>query len=195
MYQEFLNQITEFVFPEDELQKADIIFIPGNRYPHMAEKAAKLWHQGYAPYIMPSGKWSILEERFEGVLEKKDKYRGAYQSEWEFLKDVLVKNNVPEEVILQEDQASYTYENAVFSRRAADCAGVKIRSAIICARNYHARRCLMYYQRLFPEAQIQVCPVQIGEIEKEHWMYTEEGIEAVTGEMRRIIQQFSIMLK
>lgn len=195
MYQEFLNQITEFIFPEDKLEKADIIFIPGNRYPQMAEKAADLWHQGYAPYIMPSGKWSVLQKKFEGVLEKKDEYTGAYQSEWEFLKDVLLKNNVPEEVILREDQASYTYENAVFSRKAADQAGLNIKRAIICARNYHGRRCMMYYQRLFPEAQIQICPVGIGGIDRDNWMNTEEGIEAVIGEMHRMIQQFSIMLK
>lgn len=37
-----------------------------------------------------------------------------------FLKDVLMQNGVPEEAILKEDQATYTYENAIYSRQVTD---------------------------------------------------------------------------
>ena len=42
MYEEFLKQIEDFIFVEDLPEKADIIFVPGNGYPPMAEKAAEL---------------------------------------------------------------------------------------------------------------------------------------------------------
>lgn len=36
----YINDITNFIFVKDKLQKADIIFIPGGSYPEVAEEAA-----------------------------------------------------------------------------------------------------------------------------------------------------------
>lgn len=90
----FREEITKYIFAEDMLQKADIILIPGNAYPQNAERAAALYRQGYAPYILPSGKYSTLVGYFAGVCEKADRYNKEYKTEWEFLKDVLVQNGV-----------------------------------------------------------------------------------------------------
>ena len=46
MYERFLDQITDFIFVETPVERADIIFVPGNGYPQMAERAAELWKQG-----------------------------------------------------------------------------------------------------------------------------------------------------
>ena len=54
MYEEFLKQIEDFIFIEDKPEKADVIFVPGNGYPQMAEKAAELYRNGFAPKILPS---------------------------------------------------------------------------------------------------------------------------------------------
>ena len=108
-YRSFLENFTDFIFVEDEPEQADMIFVPGNGYPQMAERAAELWKGGYAPYILPSGKYSVVTGKFSGVLAKEEKYRGAYRTEWEFLKTVLIKNGVDERKILREDQATYTY--------------------------------------------------------------------------------------
>ena len=59
MYHRFIEQISEFIFVEDEPEKADIIFIPGNGYSQMAEKAAALYGENYASFVLPSGKYSI----------------------------------------------------------------------------------------------------------------------------------------
>lgn len=86
MNDKFLNQITEFIFVEDKAEKSDMIFIPGSGFPQLAEEAAKLYHQGLALYILPSGKCSILNGKFAGVQEKQELYDGEYETEWEFLK-------------------------------------------------------------------------------------------------------------
>ena len=116
VYNDFLKKTEEFIFVENRPEKADIIFVPGNGYPQMAEKAAELYREGYAPVVLPSGKYSITTGRFGGVLSGTEKYHGSYETEWEFLRDVLVKNGVKPEDILREDRATYTYENALFSR-------------------------------------------------------------------------------
>lgn len=195
MYEEFLKQIEDFMFIEDKPEKADVIFVPGNGYPQMAEKAAELYRNGFAPKILPSGRYSITAGRFTGVLDKKECYCGTYKTEWDFLKDVLMQNGVPEEAILKEDQATYTYENAIYSRQVTDHAELEIERAILCCKSYHARRCLMYYQLLYPKTEFYVVPVNADGITRENWRKNEEGIDAVTGELSRIVKQFSLMLE
>ena len=190
----FREEITKYIFAEDMLQKADIILIPGNAYPQNAERAAALYRQGYAPYILPSGKYSTLVGHFAGVLDRADRYNKEYKTEWEFLKDVLVQNGVDESAILKEDQATFTWENARFSREVTDKAGIEIKKALLCCKNYHARRSLMYYQLLYPETVIMVCPACPDGITRENWRETETGVEAVTGEIDRIVKQFCLML-
>lgn len=185
----FLENFSEFIFQEDRPEPVDIIFIPGNGYPQMAERAASLWKQGYAPWILPSGKYSILAEGFSGVLSRQERYNGNYQTEWEFLKEVLVTNGVPADVILKEEEASYTYQNAIFSRDVTDREGIDVRRGIICCKAQHARRCRMYYQLLYPEAELLICPADTG-INKGNWYRTEEGVREVLGEVKRCGSQF-----
>ena len=169
----FREEITKYIFAEDVLQKADIILIPGNAYPQNAERAAALYRQGYAPYILPSGKYSTLVGYFA---------------------DVLVQNGVDESAILKEDQATFTWENAKNSRIVTDQNKLVIQKAILCCRNVHARRSLMYYQKSFPEAKIFVSPSVIGNITKENWYTTKDGIDAVNAELSRILYQFSLLV-
>lgn len=195
MYREFLKHAGEFVFAENEPKQADIIFVPGNGYPQMAEKAAELYGKGFAPYILPSGKYSVTVGKFSGVLEKADCYTGDYKTEWDFLRDVLIRNHVPQEAVLKENQATFTYENAVFSKKVTDQAGLDIKKAILCCKTHHTRRSLMYYQLVFPDTEFMVVPVDVDGITRENWRDTEEGVDAVTGEITRIIKQFEVMMK
>ena len=193
-YERFLDQISDFIFVEDKPERADIIFVPGNGFPQMSIEAARLWKEGMAPWILPSGKYSIGKGAFTGVQVMKEKYQGPYQTEWEFLKDVLMKNGVPADAVLKEDQATFTWENAKFSRKVTDQAGINIRKAIICCKNYHARRALMYYQRAYPDTEFRVCPCCVDGITRDNWTESERGIKEVLAEVNRIVTQFSLMM-
>lgn len=191
----FQTRITEFIFVNQEPEPADIIFVPGNGYPQMAERAAKLWREKMAPRILPSGRYSVTLGHFAGVMEKEAQYGGEYETEWEFLSHVLQQNGVPQDCILREDQATFTYENAIYSRKVTDRAGLKIKKAILCCKSHHARRCLMYFQRLYPQTEFLVCPSDTENITRENWYETEKGITEVMGEADRIIRQFNLMMK
>lgn len=65
-----IDDISDFIFLQDEMQKVDIIFIPGGSHPELGEHAADLWKQGFAPKIMPSGGVSIKTGKFNGVKLK-----------------------------------------------------------------------------------------------------------------------------
>ena len=195
MYEKFLEEVGNFVFMENQPESADIIFVPGNSYPYMAAKAAELYRLGLAPMVLPSGRYSISAGKFSGVTGEAEKYNGAYQTEWEFLKDVLMKNGVPENAVLREDEATFTWQNALFSRKVTDQAGLKVKKAILCCKNYHARRAFMYYQRAYPETEFLVCPCSVDEITKENWKLTQHGIDEVLAEIKRIVSQFQIMMQ
>lgn len=189
------DDITNFIFLEDEPQQADIIFIPGGSYAEIAEKAAELWNTGYSSLVLPSGKYSVNRGHFPGPLSKTDAYRGPYSTEWEFLNDVLVQNGVDERAILREDNSEYTYENSLYSRKVTDEHKLTINKAIICCKSFHARRCLMYYQLAFPETEFIICPSDIQGISKKNWYQNDIGIDRVMGELMRCGGQFKDMLK
>ncbi|MDO5344624.1 MAG: YdcF family protein [Lachnospiraceae bacterium] len=182
--EKFYQGITDFIFVEHPLQKADLIFVPGGDYPDSAKHAAALYHQGFAPFILPSGRYSILKDRFEG----------AYETEWEYLKDILVKEGVPETAVLKEDQATFTYENAVKSREVLERLGLVPGRAILSCQAFHARRCLMYYQEQFPDTKLLVSPVVTRDICRENWYLDREKIDVVLGEVERCGTQFHQIL-
>ena len=177
---------TEFIFREDMPERSDIIFIPGSEEGALAVRAAELWKQGLAPVILPSGKYAKLTGHLKEHTE--------YASEWEYLKAGLVKQGVPEATIWKEDQATYTYENALRSREVTDRAGLEVRKAILCCQAYHAGRALLYYQICFPETEFFVCPVVTKGISKENWYRTEEGRKLVLTEVEHCGSQFGSVL-
>lgn len=195
MNQAFLKQMTDFIFVEDKPEKADIIFIPGSGFPQLAEEAAALYHAGFAPLVLPSGRYSITLGHFGGVQEKQELYQGEYETEWDFLRQVLLEKGVPKAAVLKEDRATYTYENAIRSREVTDAAGIVVRKAILCCKPYHARRSLLYYQLLYPETQFLVCPIRESDITKDNWFLTEKGTNLVLGEIERIGTQFHEIMR
>ena len=182
-----IDEYTNFIFLEDRPEKADIIFIPGSDEGGLAVRAAQLWKDGYAPVILPSGRYGKLTGRFTGDP--------AYATEWEYLHHVLREQGVPEEVIWKEDTATFTYENALRSRETADAAGLPVRKAILCCQAYHARRAFLYYQACFPEAKILVSPVLTKGIGRDSWYRSEEGIRLVLTEVEHCGSQFGEVVR
>ena len=191
----FIDEITSYVFRNDEPQKSDIIFVPGGLWPEPMEKAAELYSAGYAPYILPSGKFSLKFNHFTKPKSKCEIYNKNYETEFEFLKDVALLNGVPEDGILREDTATWTKENAFRSKYVTDKLGLEIKKAIICCKSFHAKRCLMFYSWAYPDTEFYVCPVNIEGINKENWFKTEYGAEQVMGELSRCGGQFKKAVK
>ena len=190
MNHRIITDITNFIFVSDEPEKADAIFLPGGSFPEQPEYASELYCQGYAKWLIPSGGISVKRDKWPGVRSKADIYNGDYQSDCDFLTDVLLKNGVPASAIIGEDQSGHTRDNAFLSREVVDKRGVAISTALIVCKAFHARRCLMLYQMAFPEADIKVCPVHCYNITRENWYKSKAGIDRVLGELARCGNQF-----
>ena len=187
---DFIQDITDFIFIGSQPEQSDIIFIPGSSTPELAERAAELYAEGMAAYVLPSGKYSIKTGHFKGVTSKPEEYPGDYGTECDFYCDVLRRHGVPEQAILREDESTYTYQNAAFSRQVTDRAGLSVNRAILVCKSFHARRAYTYYKGAFPDADIYVVPVVSAGISRDTWFKTENGIRRVLGELQRIGTQF-----
>ena len=195
----FIEEFTNMIFLEDQPEKSDIIFIPGSGHAALAHTAARLYHSGLAPLILPSGKYSKLTGYFPGPSDQDEeitppKSSGVWESEWDFLHDVLTLDHVPESAILKENKATFTYENAVYSRKLTDHLGLKIHKAIICCQAFHARRAKMYYEILYPNTQFFICPSVTQNISRENWYLDPEKIQTVLGELSRMGSQFNDLI-
>lgn len=191
----FLRDITEFIFLEDLPEKADLIIVPGNTWPQPARRAAALYHEGMAPYIIVSGRYSKGQHTFAGAACEGDRYKGAYMTEADFLTDVLIREGVPETAVLQERKAEFTLENARYIRKLLEEKKMTVKKALICCQAFHARRCRMYFEYVFQDTDVEflMCPAVTQGISRCSWMESQKGLDTVLGELRRCGEQFAWM--
>ena len=191
----FLRDITEFIFLEELPEKADLIIVPGNTWPQPARRAAALYHEGMAPYIVVSGRYSKGQQTFAGAACEGDRYKGAYMTEADFLTDVLIREGVPETAVLQERKAEFTLENARYIRRLLEEKKMTVKKALICCQAFHARRCRMYFEYVFQDTDVEflMCPAVTQGISRCSWMESQKGLDTVLGELRRCGEQFAWM--
>lgn len=192
---EWVEDIARFIFLEDAPEPSDVIFIPGNGHAEPSELAARLYAAGFAPLLLPSGRYAIGTSAFSGQRSGARVYEGAFETEWAFMRRVLTANGVPEEAILREDEATFTYQNAIYSRRRTDERRLRVTRGIVCCMPVHARRAKMYYQTLYPEARLLICPTPEAAVTRENWTKSPEGIDAVLGELERCGGQFHDILR
>ncbi len=196
----FIRAVTDFIFVQDEPEKADVIFVPGSRKPANAVKAAELYCAGYAPLVAPSGRYTVTRGYFAPLSEPlRSEYPDEYVTESHFLSAVMMRCGVPESAILREDMATYTWENAQFSCNLLRERGIDVRTAILCCHAFHARRALLYYQAAMPDVRFIVCPAPTPGYSRDDWYKTPKGRERILGEVQRLGGQigevFEMMLQ
>ena len=176
--QAYIDAVTRFIFIEDPPQKSDVIFLPGSTRPQHTHLAAQLYREGFAPYILPSGLHAKAQSRFDGDPR--------FPSEWACMHHLLREDGVPESAILREDKATFTWENALFSRDVLADAGFPVSSAILCCKAAHARRALFYYEAAMPDIHFCVVPYAEPGVSRHDWFTNEKGRRTVLGEVQRM---------
>lgn len=97
--------IWDYHHMNDVLVKSDCIFVLCSMDTRVAERAAELYQQGYAPYILFSGGIGKLTK---DIFDK---------PEAEVFADVAMKLGIPKEAILIENKSTNTGENVIFSKQ------------------------------------------------------------------------------
>ena len=180
-----LDDITNFIFMSDEPKPSDVILIPGSPKAEHILCAAELYRKGFAPYVLPSGKYSYQHGRFLREKISDTRYTGDYETEFEFCKAVLLQNGVPDSAIIKEDRATNTFENAAFSAKVLREKEINVKRALLCCQAFHARRAFMTYSCYFEGCELLVIPSDTENITKGTWYRSQHGFSVVTEEIRK----------
>ncbi len=171
--------ITEFIFAETALEPADIILVPGGSPIQLAERAARLYYENFAPYILFSGHHTPNLP--------------AEITECDYLTKVACALGVPEQAIIRERRARNTFENATFSWQALQAQSLAVKKAILVCKHFHSRRALLTYQSVFPPGvAFYVAPViDERDIRQDNWYEDESKIKKVMSEVEKIGRYFA----
>ncbi|PSU35956.1 YdcF family protein [Photobacterium lutimaris] len=154
---------------------SDCIFVLCSNDIRVAEHAAKLFLDGFAPYIVFSGG--------EGELT-----RGMFKgSEAEAFAEVALDMGVPEQAILVEPQSTNTGENVQFTRALLETKGLNPKSLIIVQKPFMERRAYATFQQNWPGKKVAVTSPKIDfdEYPNETLSYSDM-INVMLGDLQRI---------
>ena len=123
-------------------EPADIIFVMGSNDIRVAEYAADLYLERYAPKILFSG----------GIAHQNDLLKTNWaKSEAETFAQVAIDKGVPINQIIIEMNSTNSGENIVFSTKILAEKGIKYRSILAVQKPYMERRALATMQIYWPD--------------------------------------------
>ncbi len=127
----YARLLFDYHFLQQSLKKADCIFVLGSHDPSVADYAAQLYNEGYAPYIIFSG----------GVVRPVGELRNTVpKTEAEAFFDIAVSQGVPAEAILLENEATNTGANFIMTRKLLTDKNLDFKSFILVQKPYMIRR-------------------------------------------------------
>ncbi len=196
VYEKFLKSSEEFIFAENTSRKNLILFLYREMVIRKWRKmCSRLFKKGMAEWILPSGRYSVVNGKFSGVLEKA-MFIIRIWNRMGISQGCSYKKRCSGSKILKEDQATLRMRNAIYSRQVTDHAELEIERAILCCKSYHSRRCLMYYQLLYTRKHnFMWCLWMQMESPEKTGERVKKELMSVTGELSRIVKQFSLMLE
>lgn len=127
-----------------ELYPVDALFVLCSMDTRVAEHAAELYHQGYAPKVIVSGGVGKLTK---DSFTKPEAYVFA---------DILTKAGVPQDAIIIEDQSTNIGDNITFTHKLLKKLGLTITSFMIVQKPYVERRAFAAFKKLWPDNQAKI---------------------------------------
>jgi uncharacterized SAM-binding protein YcdF (DUF218 family) len=154
-----------------DLSDADVILALGCSDTRVAERTADLWHQGWAPTVVCSG-------------------RGNHspRPEADIFAEILEARSVPRERIFREYQANNTGENIRFSLKLLEQAGVAAKRVILVSLPFIERRAYATFLKQAPDRSVMCAsPLLTYESQLAHGMSEHELISRIVGATQRVL--------
>jgi uncharacterized SAM-binding protein YcdF (DUF218 family) len=157
------------------LQKADCILALGSHDLRVANRAAELYLQGWAPLLVVSGGLGNLTKEYWTEPEADQFARIALES------------GVPEAAILVENKSTNTGENIVFTQQLLAAKGLDPESFIVVQKPYMERRSFATFKKHWPAKELMVTSPQISfEEYPTDEIPLERVIHIMVGDLQRI---------
>ena len=133
-----------------QIGKADAILVLCSHDERVAERAAQLFQEGWAPLVIFSGgHGSITRSLWD-------------EPEAERFARIAVSLGVPSETILIETHSTNTGENIEFTKRLLAERGLELQKFILVQKPYMERRAFATFRKLWPEKELIVTSPQVS---------------------------------
>ncbi len=174
-----LQILWDYLQLHQPVRKADVIVGFGCYDDNVARRAARLYLDGYAPWILFTGG---LGRNTTGLFTESEAARFAA---------VARKSGVPEKAILLEDKSTNTKENIVFTRDLLNSRGIPHRHILGVHKPYMERRIAAAMGVYWPEQSFSVTSAQMTLEEAlsdaaRQGMTRQEVISTIVGDFQRI---------
>jgi uncharacterized SAM-binding protein YcdF (DUF218 family) len=136
--------IWNYMLLNHPLKKVDCIIGFGSHDLRVAERAAELFKQKYAPLIVFSGRLITNQ----GLINT-----GWQKSEAEMFAQTAIKLGVPEDKILLETKAINTGQNIRFTKELLVSKDILVKSCIVVHKPYMERRTYAAIEKQWPEIE------------------------------------------
>lgn len=164
-----------------ELKKADVIVVLGSSDIRVAEYAADLFLDEWAPCILFSGSGDIHNDK-----PGREQFKGS--TEAEVFAEIAKNRGVPEEAILIENKSQNTGENWQFSRKILEEQGIEAQTVIAVQKPYMERRTYATGKVQLPDVELIVTspPIEVADYSNNEHMRGEYWIHGMVGDLQRI---------
>jgi uncharacterized SAM-binding protein YcdF (DUF218 family) len=158
-----------------DLSPADGILVFGSNDLRVAEHAARLFHDGLAPWILFSGARGRMTQDWA-------------ETEAEAMARVARECSVPEGAIFIENKATHTGENIRFARELLASKDVTLSTSIVVQKPYMERRTIAALDVQWPEVSFRASSPEFGFEDYCAGDLTPElVISAMAGDFQRIL--------
>ena len=169
------NTLWNYHHMHHTLEKSDCIFALGSHDLRVADRAAELYLQGWAPLVIMSGGLGNVT---------KDVWT---EPEADQFARIAVDKGVPASAILIENKSTNTGENIVFTRKLLEQENIDPQSFILVQKPYMERRTFATFQKQWPGKKMLVTSPQISfEDYPTNEISMERVINIMVGDLQRI---------
>lgn len=133
-----------------QIAAADAILVLCSHDEKVAERAAQLFHESWAPLVIFSGGHGSITRTLWS------------EPEAERFARIAMELGVPRENILIEAQSTNTGENIVFTKRLLAERGLDLQTFIVVQKPYMERRAFATFRKLWPEKEVVVTSPQVS---------------------------------
>lgn len=169
------QQLWDYHHMQHQLEKADCILALGSHDLRVADRAAELYLQGWAPLVIMSGGLGNLTQNM------------WTESEADQFAAIAIRKGVPEKAILVENKSTNTGENIVFTQQLLQQKGINPQKFIVVQKPYMERRSYATFKKHWPDKDLIVTSPQISFADyPNEEIPLERVINIMVGDLQRI---------
>lgn len=166
--------IWDYMLMNQILEKSDLIFVLGSNDLRVADRAAEIYNQGLAPFVVCSG----------GNGKDSD----FIETEAKLFSELMIEKGVPRDRIFLEPNSSNTGENVLFTKKLLADKGIKVNKVIAIQKPYMERRTFATLRKQWPEVELSLASplLSFEEYHNSDLVFKDRFINVMVGDLLRI---------